>query len=104
MSVLKKFASAVIIIVILFVVIGLLLPSKAHVERVIEIAAPAEQIVPHVLDFRKWNAWSPWAEHDPNMQLTFEGPQTGVGAKMIWSSEYKHVGSGSQETTDVNAG
>jgi len=101
MKVLRKVIIVVVLIVVLFIIIGLLLPSKAHVERSIKIAAPAEQVFPHVLDFRKWSSWSPWAERDPEMQLTFEGPQTGVGAKMIWASEHKQVGSGSQETTEV---
>ena len=101
MKVLKAVEIVVVVIIILFVVIGMLLPSNAHVERSITIAVPAEQVFPHVLDFRQWHAWSPWAERDPNMKLTPEGPPTGVGAKMIWSSEHEKVGSGSQETTDV---
>jgi uncharacterized protein YndB with AHSA1/START domain len=80
---------------------AMFLPDSAHVERSIEIAAPPEAVFAHVIDYRKWQAWSPWAGKDPNMKLIYQGPQTGVGAKMSWQSDKPAVGSGSQHTTEV---
>ncbi len=36
---------------------------------------------------------------DPNLKATYEGPDAGVGQKLIWSSTDKNVGSGTQEIT-----
>jgi hypothetical protein len=36
----------------------------------------------------------PWGMKDPNIKVTYEGPESGVGAKMNWESE--KVGNGSQ--------
>jgi hypothetical protein len=42
MRVLKVLGIAILVIVVLFVVVGFLLPSHAHVERSIDVLAPAE--------------------------------------------------------------
>lgn len=84
--------------------IGLLLPGKIHVERSVEINAPAETVFPLIASFREFNRWSPWAKKDPNTTYTFSGPETGVGARMEWKSNDPNVGSGSQEITAVDPG
>ena len=43
------------------------------------------------------NAWNPWSEIDPQVQMSFSGPEEGVGSKTSWNSEgemgtlYGHV-------------
>jgi len=74
--------------------LGFLLPAQAHVERSLVINAPPEQVFAQVSDLSAWSAWSPWAEMDPDAQLTVEG--SGVGQRMIWSSDNPQVGEGSQ--------
>ncbi len=78
-------------------IVGNLLPDRVHVERRITITAPPERVFPLVNNFREFNRWSPWAAKDPDTQYTFEGSESGVGAKVYWSSENKQVGVGSQE-------
>ena len=104
MKILARIIAAGGVVVALLLLVGLFLPTEAHVERRIEIRASAETIFPYLLDFRKFNLWSPWADRDPGMTLAFEGPETGVGAKMIWGSQKDDVGSGSQETIAVMPG
>jgi len=44
-------------------------------------------------DFHRWQAWSPWADLDPQAQHRFEGAQRGPGAVFYWSGNDK-VGEG----------
>jgi uncharacterized protein YndB with AHSA1/START domain len=73
-----------------------LLPSQVTVTRSTEIAAPPEKVFAIVGDMRRFNEFSPWAELDPNIKYTFEGPASGIGQKMSWTSENANVGNGSQ--------
>jgi hypothetical protein len=91
----KKLLAVVIVLAVLAVAVGLMLPSAVHVERRILIAAPASAVFPYVNDYRLFNRWSPWAKKDPGTRYTYSGPESGVGAKLGWTS--KVMGEGSQE-------
>lgn len=84
-------------IVVVLAGIGLILPQQVMVERSVIIDAQAHEIYPLINDFQQFNKWSPWAQKDPSTQYRFEGPDSGVGAKMYWMSEHPQVGSGNQE-------
>lgn len=86
-----------LVLLILLVVIGLLLPSNAVVDRRILIEAPPQKVFPHLNSLRKFHAWSPWSAMDPNTSYTFEGPESGVGSRMLWQSQQQEVGVGSME-------
>lgn len=94
MKVLKAIALVLVGLVILFVVVGLLLPSTYRVERATTIEAPASQVFAQVNDFRNWEPWSPWAAKDPTIESTYRGAMTGEGAVASWTSE--HSGNGTQ--------
>lgn len=96
MSLLKKLLLAVAVLAFLCVGIGFVLPRTAHVERSIIIDAPPATVFTVLNGFRQFNKWSPWAEYDPDMSVSFEGPATGAGAKQSWSGNAQ-VGTGSQE-------
>lgn len=66
------------------------------VERSIEIAAPPDRVYRHLIDFRNWAAWSPWEGLDTQMDKTFDGADSGVGATYSWSGNRK-VGQGRME-------
>lgn len=59
-------------------------------------AAVAAQIV----DFRKWVAWSPWEDLDPQLHRTYSGAETGEGAVYAWSGNRK-AGAGQMRITAV---
>ena len=93
-----------IVVVVIAVVVALILfiatrPADFRIERSISIAASAEQLFPYINDLGKFQQWSPWAERDPNMTMEFDGPQSGVGAKVSWSGN-KEVGAGSMTITE----
>ncbi len=89
-----------LVLLILLAVIGMLLPSSARVERSIVIDAPAERIFPYLNGMRAFHAWSPWSDIDPQTEYRFEGPEQGVGSRMVWHSGDDQVGYGSQEITE----
>ncbi len=88
------------LVVVLVALIGAayLFPRIVHIERTIVIDRPAASVYPYVNSLRRANEWSPWAEYDPNVKISYSGYEQGVGAKMSWAGN-KKVGSGSQEIT-----
>jgi hypothetical protein len=68
-------------------------PDEFRVTRSALIKGPAAEVSGHVSDFRKWEAWSPWAKLDPNAKNEFEGPAQGVGTVFKWSGN-DEVGEG----------
>jgi hypothetical protein len=91
---LKKILLGVGALVVLIVVVVATRPSAYHVERQVEVAAPADVVFAEVNDLHNWAAWSPWEKIDPAMQRTFEGPAAGVGAAYSWSSTNPDAGKG----------
>lgn len=76
-----------------------LLPAQGVVTRSIEIAAPPEKVFAIVGDLRRFDEFSPWAEMDPGIEYTFEGPESGLGQEMNWSSANSDIGRGTQAIT-----
>lgn len=68
------------------------------VERTATTTAPPGRVHGLVADFHAWRAWSPWEDIDPGMTRTYEGPDSGVGARYAWSGNRK-AGAGSMEIT-----
>jgi uncharacterized protein YndB with AHSA1/START domain len=99
LTVLKWLFYLIAAIAIIIVGGSFLLPAQAVVTRSTEIAAPPDKVFAIVGDLRRFNEFSPWADLDPNIKYTFEGPESGVGQKMNWTSENPDVGSGSQTIT-----
>lgn len=64
------------------------------------VDAPPEAVRAQVVDFRRWQAWSPWEELDPDLKRDYTGPESGVGAHYAWSGN-KKAGIGSMEITAV---
>ncbi len=89
-----------LILLILLIVIGVLLPSATQVERSILIDAASERVFPHLNSMRSFHAWSPWSEVDPDTRYEFNGPDQGVGSKMVWQSGNNQAGRGSQQITE----
>ena len=86
---------AIIIVCVLAVVFAIFLPSHRHIERSVEVSSPARQIFDVVDGFRTFPAWNALRAYDPRVQLNFEGPVQGAGAKVNWTSKDDRIGSGS---------
>ncbi len=88
------FAWAVIATVIAFVVAVIRQPKEFRIERSVAISGALPVVFAQVEDFRLWQAWSPWAQLDPELQQSYEGSDFGVGAVHRWIGNDK-VGQGS---------
>ena len=96
----KKLLKAIVwvlaALVVIFIGGGYLLPGEVNMQRNTVINAPPEEVFALVGGYKRFNEWSPWAELDPKAVYTFDGPESGVGAKMSWASNDPNVGAGSQ--------
>ncbi len=97
MRILKWILGIVVLLAVVFVGGGFLMPREVAVARSIEIEKPAAEIFPYVNALQAGEAWSPWLGRDPEVQLTYSGPDAGVGNKLVWASEHPQVGNGIQE-------
>lgn len=96
MRILRWIGIVVLVLAVVFVAGAYLLPREVTIARSIEVDAPADQIFPHVNSMKATEEWSPWLERDPNVELTYSGPDEGVGATLVWASERQDVGVGTQ--------
>ncbi len=83
--------------IVVLLAIAYILPGRVEVERATVIDAPPAEVFELVNGFAHFNRWSPWYERDPEGDYRIEGPERGVGARMVWASDQPDVGAGSQE-------
>lgn len=86
---------ALAIVFVLAVVFAIALPSHGHVERSVTVSSPARQIFDVVNGFRTYPSWTSLTGYDPHVQMTYEGPAMGAGAKVSWTSANETIGNGS---------
>ncbi len=101
MSLLKKIAGVLFGLVAILFSVGFLLPSAVHVERSVLINAEPAEVFDLVSNFNAWDAWSPWAQLDPDANMEIIG--SGIGQTMFWSSENPEVGEGSQVIVNLES-
>ena len=92
----------IILIVAAVLIYGTMQPSAFSIVRAVDVKAPSAAVFAEINDFHKWSAWSPWEKMDPNLQRSFSGPTSGVGAKYAWVGN-KKVGEGNMEITASDA-
>jgi hypothetical protein len=66
------------------------------------INAPEGAVFPYVTNLHKFNDWSPWAARDPQLSVTYSGPESGKGAHTEWVSSQKAIGTGLMEITEAD--
>ena len=79
--------------------IAFALPSHVTVYRSVVINAPEGAVFPYLNNLHRFVEWSPWAGRDPQLRVTYAGPEEGKGAHTEWTSEKRSVGAGSMEIT-----
>jgi hypothetical protein len=84
---------AVAVILVVLVVVIISRPEDFSITRSTTMSAAPQTVFPQVNDLHNWPGWSPWAKLDPNMKMTFTGPEAGAGASYTWSGNGK-VGEG----------
>ena len=84
MKVLKTLAW--ILGIILFIAIALIFfaPTSMHVERTVEINAPAAIVWNDIVKFEKFNEWNTWKQMDSTARFTITGEDGSLGAIDSW--------------------
>ncbi len=98
---LKKIVVALLVLAAALLALVATRPAKFRVERSLVIEESPRLLFDAVADFRKWEAWSPWARLDPAMKTTYTGNPSAVGSTYHWVGNDK-VGEGRMTLTEIH--
>ncbi len=90
---------AMAVVVVIFVVVGLCLPSHRHVSFPTETNRPLPVVFDMLSGFKRFKDWSPLRSLDPKTSYNLSGPENGKGAHVDYASDSKLVGTGSWQVT-----
>jgi hypothetical protein len=85
----------------IFAAVALGLPSHVTVSRSVVINAPESVIFPYLNNLHQFENWSPWKARDPQLAVSYGGPESGQGARVTWSSKKPSIGTGSMEISEA---
>lgn len=91
---------ALALVAVLGVLVGAVLPSYRAITHTMETNRPVNVAFDMLNGFQRFNDWNTMRLIDPNVKFTLSGPESGVGAKLEFSSSNPRVGSGSWELTE----
>ena len=78
------------------------LPAHVTVARTVVINAPESAVFPYVNNLHRFGDWSPWKLRDPQLAITYGGPEEGKGALIQWTSQKPSIGTGNMQISDSN--
>lgn len=87
MKALKVLAWIVGVLAALFLILLFAAPSQLHVERSIQVNAPANVVWEHLVKFENFNKWSTWRQADTAAVYTITGTDGTEGAYTSWKGE-----------------
>lgn len=98
--------SLILIIVIVVAVMALVAfivtrPDSFRLERSVLIQAPPEKVYALVDDFHRWTVWSPFEKMDTELERSYGGASSGLGATYGWKG--KRTGVGAMEIIEAEA-
>jgi hypothetical protein len=88
---------SIAIVVALYLIVALVLPSERHLVEKAETNRKLTLVFDTLNSFRRFKDWNPLVLRDPGMQLTLSGPASGVGARLDYDSRNDKLGKGSYE-------
>jgi len=100
MKILKRSLIGLSILILLYIAFALSLPHQYGITRSIEIKAPAAKVYASIAAPKEWEKWSVWNQRDPNMEMSYAGPEQGSGASWDWKS--KSEGNGGMKFLSVS--
>ena len=92
------------IVAVLFLIVGVVLPSSRTLTESVETNRKVTIVYDTVNSLRRFKDWNPIALYDPAVKLDLSGPESGVGAKIAYASEVDGVGNGSWEIVESEPG
>lgn len=75
--------------------------SGYRVQRSTTIDAEPATVYDAIVNLRRWESWSPWADLDPAMTTTYSDADGVVGASYTWKGNRK-AGEGSMEIIEAS--
>ncbi len=91
---------SIAIVAVLFLLVGVLLPSSRSLTESVETNRRMTIVYDTINSLRRFGAWHPLALKDPGMALELSGPPSGVGARLDYRSSNDAVGKGSWELVE----
>lgn len=91
--------AALALIVVAMLAVASRRPDSFRVQRTLRVFATPDRIYPEIVMLKAFNTWNPYALRDPDSRVTYEGPESGVGARHRFDG--KKSGSGYVEITGV---
>jgi len=83
------------IVAVLFVSVGVVLPNSRHLSHSVETNRKLTIVFDTLNSLRRFTDWNPLAMKDPAMQVKLSGPESGVGARLDYTSKEKGLREGS---------
>lgn len=75
-------------LLVLTFLVAAFIPSKWKIEERIQINSLPVFVFQKINHLKFWATWSVWSlRHDSSIQLTYAGPETGLGAIKKWTSD-----------------
>lgn len=87
MTVLKKIGIILGVLLLLFLILGIVMPKDIKATYTRSIDVPANYLYNMALDVKAASAWNPFIGDDPNMEITYSEKTAGEGASYAWKSE-----------------
>ncbi len=100
MTRLIEFVIALLLVALLFVLVGVFLPSHRYVRHSVETNRPVRLVYDLLNSFQRYDEWHPKRQYDPAIRYTMEGAPRGVGAILRYESQLPKIGSGKFTVTE----
>ena len=75
------------LLVAVIAIVAAFRPSTYRVVRTATMAAPPASVFAQANDLHRYISWNPFGKSDPQATYVYEGPATGVGSVVVWSSK-----------------
>jgi len=99
-----EFITALIIVFLLAVVVGIFMPSHGHIERSNMISKDIRDVYDVFNNFGRFKDYAVLRVFDPSLEYQLSGKAYGPGAKISWDSKVPKVGKGSLEIASATPG
>lgn len=99
-----EFITALVIVALLGVVVGVLMPSSGHIERTAMVSKDIRDVYDVFNNFNRFRDYAVLRAYDPSMKYTLEGKDYGPGAAISWTSDVPKVGNGRLEIESAKPG
>ena len=81
-----KILIALAILLVVLAVVAAFRPATYRVVRSATMTAPPARVFAQTNDLHQYQTWNPFGKSDLKAVYTYEGPATGVGSVLKWSS------------------